>query len=299
MRERDAIYTKLIGSMTYNSFEWKFTIGSEVANTEDVITNILGISADDYLYLRYKVRVQNQITSAQKDSMQYTEISDLKKKSYKEQYEKVLGRSITVEQFEEYWGNQYSAMSGKGDFAHLSIIMATYLYEDYKDLSALGKFVSRQVASVMGGTDTLHELAGWLGDSTIPVGAEQLPVFGKDDYIADLDSLNIYVLMRDNPEITYSEAFHKYYTSLANGGNRAEIFLQHTTMDHIKYEIQNQFHFDYSIYSFTKDKVDDYDDLDMEEMWTNAPDTYNFIRSLEERDNTMRDYASFENGVDN
>jgi hypothetical protein len=105
--------------------------------------------------------------------------------------------------------------------------------------------------------------------------------------------------MRDNPEITYSEAFHKYYDSLANGGNRAEIFLQHTTMDHIKYEIQNQFHFDYSVYSFTKDKVDDYDDLDMEEMWINAPDTYNFIRSLEERDNIMREYASFENGVDN
>jgi hypothetical protein len=298
-RERDAIYTKLIGSMTYNSNAWQLTIGSVVTNTEDIIINVLGMSAEDYDFLRYKVRVQNQIAGDRYSEMIYDDQDPPYLSDYKKIYEEVTGDKISDDQFRVYWKNQYSSMSGKGDFAHLSIIMATYLYSDYKDLSIVGKIVSALVAIEKGGSDKLHELAGWLGDSTIPAGKMRLPVFGGDDYIADLDSLNIYVKMRDNPEITYSEAFHEYYTSLANGENRVEMFLQHTSMEHIKYEIQSRLDFEYNAYSYTKHEIEDYDYIDMEKLRSVAPDTYNFIRSLEEKDNTMIDYATFDNSLDN
>jgi hypothetical protein len=294
MRERDAIYTKLIGSMQYNSTMWKFTIGSEVANTEDVITNILGISADDYLYLRYKVRVQNQIASGGDEITLYDDLEDANKLLYKKVFEEAVQKNVTDEQFEEWWDNLYYSMWNKGDFAHLSITLTTHLYSDYKDLSNIENFASNLATFFMGGSEAVHELAGWLGDSTLPAGKKRLPILGNDDYIADLDSVNIYSIMRDKSDISYTEAFQEYYASLANGGNRAEIFLQGTPIVQVKNDIFNRLFSFMAESPFTEENIYGMNDYLMGLTREMYPDTYNFIRNLEERTNTIVDYVNLD-----
>jgi hypothetical protein len=179
MRERDAIYNKLIGSMVYNDYKWQLTIGSNVSDAEDVITNSLGISIEDYQYLMYKIRIQNQLTSVRSNKMEYNELTILDQQSYKRILEAVLGENMTDGQFKEYWINQYAAMHDKGDYAHLSITLATHMYSDYKDLGIFDTLASTIVTSVMGGSDRLHKLSGWLGDSTLSAGKDRKPSLGQ------------------------------------------------------------------------------------------------------------------------
>jgi hypothetical protein len=100
-------------------------------------------------------------------------------------------------------------------------------------------------------------------------------------------------MMNDNPELTYSEAVKKYYASLAEGANRADIFLQHISIERVKYDIFRTFFSE--IYIVASWQYDTFMDITR----NMAPDTYNFIRSLEERDNVMRDYVSIDSETGN
>jgi hypothetical protein len=100
-------------------------------------------------------------------------------------------------------------------------------------------------------------------------------------------------MMNENPGLTYNEAFREYYASLAGGANRTEVFLQHTSLDQVKYDIFRTFFSE--IYIVASWQYDTFMDITRNMI----PDTYNFIRSLEERDNVMRDYVSIDSETGN
>lgn len=73
-------------------------------------------------------------------------------------------------------------------------------------------------------------MGGWLGDAvTRGDNDDQTTSFGPDDYLADLDAENIYRLI--NNDMSAIEAINHYYTILACGANRAQIFLEHISFE--------------------------------------------------------------------
>ena len=71
----------------------------------------------------------------------------------------------------------------------------------------------------------IEELAGWRGDTT--TDADAVSSIGNDDYMADLDSVNIINMMNDSGNtMDYITAHNLYYKQLKSGEiNRATTFV--------------------------------------------------------------------------
>ena len=112
------------------------------------------------------------------------------------------------------------------------------------------------------------------------------PSIGNDDYKADLDSVNITSIMKKN-NISFIEASNKYYKNLENGTyNRAEEFKKNIDFDDVKRKI----------YAQLGEKIKDSEGKtikiprDINYIKKNYPQTYNFIKSLENNQNNIKDY---------
>ena len=163
-----------------------------------------------------------------------------------------------------------SRYSSYSDFAHAQIALATRLaYKLKKDgiVSNIGTFCSDEEISY---------LAGWLGDATLSVGYGS-PKMSNPDYCADLDSENIYRYMIAM-ECSYCEATSYYFFSFSNSANRATIFL-----NNIEYNVVCQ-------KVFKRLDLDEGKGEDWEELRMSYPDTYNFLKSLEYKLETIGDY---------
>ena len=229
---------RLMGGFVYggddsnkgDSFRWRVIAGKFTDSKEFILS--LGISEEDYKYLRYMVRLQNQIASSD-NNLSFSSISsDLS--TYREKYIQATGEEVTNEQFMEIWDDLYANMAGK-----------SY----YNGIAA--------------------DLAGWLGDAILIPGDSKVPSFGADDYMADLDAENIVHMMKSK-DLPYIDAYMQYYDSIEAGASRAEMFLEHTSIEFVKDKICDSFFFE-AIKS-----CDDINDLK-----NHAPDAYNFILNLE------------------
>ena len=191
--------------------------------------------------------------------------------------------------FLKYWKEQNKRYANKTDFAHQSITTATHLY------SGLGaariKFWNKK---------DLEEAAGWRGDVTKDAGAN--PSMGNADYKADLDAVNITNIMKEK-KVSYITASNYYYNQLEEKADpntdkmtRSELFLKSTDINHVKEEIfdmvpkkkvpaSNKLRFRY---------VSRTDEEKLAYIKEHYPDSYNFLRSLEERDNQLGNYAERE-----
>jgi len=137
-----------------------------------------------------------------------------------------------------------------------------------------------------GGHENTNDMAGWLGDVTDI--AEFKPSLGNDDYKADLDSVNITSIMKKD-NISFIEASNKYYKNLEDGNyNRAIEFKKNTELDKVENKIRN-----YYIASRRHDKQD-WKLNRTEYIKKKSPHAYNFIKSLENNQNELRDYYSKE-----
>ena len=170
--------------------------------------------------------------------------------------------------------NQHSSCASNRwpDFAHQQASLAARLA--YKlDLDG---FLSN--AYTFQGDLTVSYLAGWLGDATI-VSNNQTH-FDSDDYYADLDAENLYWYYVDGKDVV--DAIITYYKWLGNGGNRATKFLTHCSYNSVILPSVNTELLKYlDVYSATPL---------IEQIRVKFPDTYSFLRSLQDGLNQMGTY---------
>ena len=281
--EKDYLFTRLLGGLYYDlnseiegfleQFAWQNTAGAgviigDVIMTIDTQLKEYGILKDkEYEYLKYKVRIQHGAYGYY-DSIKEEE----KRLQYKKAMETGLGREITEDEFKKLWDSQIDAFKGKTDFAHQYITMATHLY---------GK---PRLADLKDGHKNTNDMSGWFGDTTDVAGVK--PSIANDDYKADLDAVNIVSSMKKNNS-TFITASNSYYDKLENNVyNRAEEFKKNVDFNEVKNKIYNQLSESYilergrivglpSNINYIKEKY---------------PQTYNFIKSVENNQNDIQDY---------
>lgn len=150
--------------------------------------------------------------------------------------------------------------------------------------------------------EEISYLAGWLGDAVLTnIYGVGTTLFGNDDYMSDLDAENIYrLIIQDNSSIT---AINLYYSQLTNCCNRADTFLQYisysTVQEKVFYELV-----DAQLYSCLHDASEQgeifmtqyYLNLINDEQYhwdtikSHYPNTYDFLKSLNDRRATMQHY---------
>ena len=126
-----------------------------------------------------------------------------------------------------------------------------------------------------------------VGDTTDV--ADTKPSIGNDDYKADLDAVNIVSSMKKNNS-NFITTSNSYYDKLENNVyNRAEEFKKNVDFNEVKDKIYNQLSESYilekegrivglpSNINYIKEKY---------------PQTYNFIKSVENNQNNIQDYYS-------
>lgn len=313
-REIDWRFTRLMGGFVYDegtisTVKWDDVAGcaidgyaevNEYGNPFDMtekgyFTGFLEIPERDYLVLRYQVRLQYTIVGETQDYLMPDDYNKIKE----EQLEHLQTWRTTCqdstgltfrsdEEFLHFWNGYYNRYVGKGDYAHQQITTAAIL------APAIGKDGNMSNVYLGESDEGVTEYAGWLGDAVLyPVS------FGPEDYKSDLDSSNITSLMLEG-DFSYQEALGMYYAQLENGVSRAEIFLQHTELAYVKERIYDELVYP-DISAQINNVVTETEKIRMGELFENdeylmkclkfkVPDTYNFIRSLENGASDMGDY---------
>ena len=281
--EKDYVLTRLLGGLYYDLnpnlkgwFEksmWQGTagigknFGDNLIDIETQLKNYLNLTKEEYEYLKYKVRIQHE------NYGYFNSIDKNRLPGYIKSMETALNRKITEDEFEKLWNEQIDSFKDKTDFAHQYITMATHLY---------GKL---RVPDILGGHEHTNNMSGWLGDTTNV--ADVNPSIGNEDYKADLDSVNITSLMkRDN--ISFVEASNKYYKNLENGTyNRAEEFKKNKEFEKVKKDIYEQL----TIKRTDARGITIEISSNINYIKENVPQTYNFVKSLENNQNDLKNYV--------
>lgn len=278
--EKDYVLTRLLGGLVYgheensllNQTMWNNTAGFGQLESQvpEFALKIKGqfkkygdLTDSEYNYLKYKVRIQHG---------DYSPLSDDNRLNYKKNMEVAIGHTLTEKEFNKLWNNQVDSFKSKTDFAHQYITMSTHLYR------------RPRFADLIGGREKTNDISGWLGDTTSAAGDP--PSIGNDDYKADLDSVNITSLMKKN-NISFIEASNKYYNNLENGTyNRAEEFKKNIPLNKVEDKIFEQLR----VYYVDKDNRPVSKPSTIDDIEKNYPQTYNFIKSLDNNQNDLKNY---------
>lgn len=278
--EKDYVLTRLLGRLVYgheensllNQTMWNNTAGFGQLESQvpEFALKIKGqfkkygdLTDSEYNYLKYKVRIQHG---------DYSPLSDDNRLNYKKNMEVAIGHTLTEKEFNKLWNNQVDSFKSKTDFAHQYITMSTHLYR------------RPRFADLIGGREKTNDISGWLGDTTSAAGDP--PSIGNDDYKADLDSVNITSLMKKN-NISFIEASNKYYNNLENGTyNRAEEFKKNIPLNKVEDKIFEQLR----VYYVDKDNRPVSKPSTIDDIKKNYPQTYNFIKSLDNNQNDLKNY---------
>ena len=181
----------------------------------------------------------------------------------KDQYDQL--KTLVVDQHTK---SKYASYS---DFVHYQATLSARLaYELHMDgfFAQIGNFCADEIVSYM---------AGWLGDATYRMDGNTTSMDNRD-YCADLDAENTYRYMV-SMDCSYSEAVSYYFFSFSNSANRATIFLSNISYNDVCQKVFNLFS------GLNQNKEEDW-----EELHALYPDTYNFLKSLENKLGTMGDY---------
>ncbi|WP_088838733.1 T7SS effector LXG polymorphic toxin [Listeria sp. ILCC792] len=313
-QRKDYFLFRILGSISYEGFTWDQTAGNldfyfstykvkDDGNIEVTTKSIeeimkeLGLKDEEIKSLRVELIIQNYFsgkvdTKLEKDSYIY--------QTEKTHFEKYFG-SLSDEKFEELW-NSYKKYSGKADYTHQMITMASNLNDNYFRLA-------NGVGLIHGkgfNHEFVNELSGWRGDATSQA-AGMKAILGNDDYKADLDAVNILHLM-DNKKISYETASNQYYSDIKNGKyTRAGAFKDNVDFEYVKSEIlksetpvfeytingetyQTKFEERYDVpYKNTERVLTESERLNS--LKEKSPASYNFIKSLENDLNELKIYA--------
>ena len=230
--EKDYILLRVLGSASYTGFKWDETAGSLVdyfyyeelttygvmhfEKSFDEIMDELGLSKEESNHLYYILNVLH-IVSGSDEHIGRFEVDDLKEYS-KRVAEKYTNNKISSEEVYDVAKSMYQ----KADFTHQSITMAPHLNPRW--------FV---LADIYGGRKNVKDLSGWDGDTTRNA-TDKEPIIGIDDYLADLDSVNIVKRMTSNTQ-SYTQAMNNYMSDLQSSPNlREKEFKQNVDLEEVK-----------------------------------------------------------------
>ena len=151
--------------------------------------------------------------------------------------------------------------------------MATHLY---------GK---PRLADLKDGHKNTNDMSGWLfGDTTDVAGVK--PSIGNDDYKADLDAVNIVSSMKKNNS-NFITTSNSYYDKLENNVyNREEEFKKNVDFNEVKDKIYNQL----TIKTVNDKGLISERPSNINYIKENYPQTYNFIKSVENNQNDIQNY---------
>ena len=191
------------------------------------------------------------------------------------------------------------------DFTHMQYALAARLaYTLDKD-----KLASNLLSGLYTGNygiytdEEISYLGGWLGDAVLTkIYGQGTTAMKNEDYMADLDAENIYRLIIQGKSSI--NALNEYYSDMTSSNTRANIFLQYIPYSTVKQKIFYEL-VDAQLYMFMSNAsnqgntvlVNYYLNLINDEQYhfetikTNHPDTYNFLKSLEDGCMTMGEYT--------
>ena len=311
--ELDWLYTRAVSMLVYNEGDnlddqWRAGAGyvyeyGEEAEEEYFLS--LGLTKAQYELLRYKVRVQNQISSNPEGykpenvkswngsviPLNNTQLVGDRYDLFKESMEKGLGKKLTDEEFDRLWKEQFDSFTtketdgtykGKADYAHmLYTIAGGCVAEDADGLKDdFPPFPHRiGTGNMWKNHEGRKDYIGWLGDATF-TGIENTGVsFGPEDYIADLDAENIRRRMQDKKQ-NYLQASAEYFNEMEeNNQLRTEEFKEHHPYEDVKNAVLEA-----AGVSSVDELIDDWHKV----VWSDA---YDFLMSLRDDEPTLQPYS--------
>ena len=283
--EKDYIFLRIIGSVSYSGFKWDDTAGSLAnyffynINSDkntlryekgfDEIMEELGLSKEESKHLYGMLYLQHAVSGSKRKIGNFNE----------EQLNKF---GIEAENVYNISGNEVKAvaknMYRKADFTHQSITMATHISP-----KGFG------IADFYFGRENVKDLSGWEGDTTRNA-TDMEPSIGTDDYLADLDSVNIVKRMSSKDQ-SYTQAMNSYMSDLQSYPKlREKEFKQNVDLKEVKSTIFASL-VPYSIIERVRsvsnvgtiDETPSEEQL-MEYLKEHYNSSYQFIRSLEKEE---------------
>ena len=283
--EKDYIFLRIIGSVSYSGFRWDDTAGSLAnyffynINSDkntlryekgfNEIMEELGLSKEESKHLYGMLYLQHAVSGSKRKIGNFNE----------EQLNKF---GIEAENVYNISGNEVKAvaknMYRKADFTHQSITMATHISP-----KGFG------IADFYFGRENVKDLSGWEGDTTRNA-TDMEPSIGTDDYLADLDSVNIVKRMSSKYQ-SYTQAMNSYMSDLQSYPKlREKEFKQNVDLKEVKSTIFASL-VPYSIIERVRsvsnvgtiDETPSEEQL-MEYLKEHYNSSYQFIRSLEKEE---------------
>lgn len=232
--EKDYIFLRIIGSVSYSGFRWDDTAGSLAnyffynINSDkntlryekgfDEIIEELGLSKEESKHLYSMLYLQHAISGGDQKLNRYSS-SEMEK--YGEEVKVIYknkGMEISAKEIQETGKNMYR----KADYTHQSITMATHISS-----KGFG------IADFYFGRENVKDLSGWEGDTTRNA-TDMEPSIGTDDYLADLDSVNIVKRMSSKAQ-SYTQAMNSYMSDLQSYPKlREKEFKQNVDLKEVK-----------------------------------------------------------------
>lgn len=227
--EKDYILLRVLGSASYTGLKWDQTAGSlvnyfydeEIINrvlvhlvkSFDEIMDELGLSKEESKHLYGMLSLQHAVSGSKRKIGKF---NDKELHDFGIEAENVYNISANEVQ------SVAKSMYRKADFTHQSITMATHLNSRWFAL-----------ADFYGGRKNVNDLSGWEGDTTTNA-TDMQPSIGMDDYLADLDSVNIVKRMTSNTQ-SYTQAMNSYFNDLQSSPNlREKEFKQNVDLNEVK-----------------------------------------------------------------
>ena len=288
--EKDYIFLRIIGSVSYSGFKWDDTAGSLAnyffynINSDkntlryekgfDEIMEELGLSKKESKRL-YSILYFQHFVSGEKLLINKYIDNDLKEyaKQVKNNY-RDKGIVVSEREIFQVAKNMYR----KADFTHQSITMATHISS-----KGFG------IADFYFGRENVKDLSGWEGDTTRNA-TDMEPSIGTDDYLADLDSVNIVKRMSSKAQ-SYTQAMNSYMSDLQSYPKlREKEFKQNVNLKEVKstifaslvpYSIIEQVRSDSNIGTIYETPSEE---QLMEYLKEHYNSSYQFIRSLEKEE---------------
>jgi hypothetical protein len=276
-------FARVLSQLSYNGGDtlenqWRAGAGFVYGYTADAeqayFMNKLNFSEKDYNYLRGMVRLQNglangitaEVVKAKWEDFEVAYIAN-----YKRCNSLPANYNVTLDEYLAWYKSQWMRYYGKGDFAHMMYTISATLV-DPKAEGVEEKY------HFWRNSKTRIDITGWLGDATVSKPFEPKKL-GPDDYIADLDAVNIMAIASKNPDESLVQLFNNYYTAGGIGadGGRAEAFLENVGgYQYVWNEI------------FASAGMPQVDAL-RSGTWQ---DSYNFLQNLKAGNDIMKDYTN-------
>lgn len=283
--EKDYIFLRIIGSVSYSGFKWDDTAGSLAnyffynINSDkntlryekgfDEIMEELGLSKKESKHFYGMLSLQHAVSGSKR---KIGEFDDKELHEFGIEAENV--HNIPANEVKSVAKNMYR----KADFTHQSITMATHISS-----KGFG------IADFYFGRENVKDLSGWEGDTT-KNATDMEPSIRTDDYLADLDSVNIVKRMSSKAQ-SYTQAMNSYMSDLQSYPKlREKEFKQNVNLKEVKstifaslvpYSIIEQVRSDSNIGTIYETPSEE---QLMEYLKEHYHSSYQFIRSLEKEE---------------